>query len=166
MKSLGNDVDDTIGVVRRISTELRPGILDELGLKAAIEWLVEDFANRVEEIEFQLLATVDDTRLDRGLSTALFRILQEAFTNIVRHADAKHVRIHLKEEKGVLIMIVEDDGRGITEHEVSDPTSLGLLGIRERARILGGEAQVGAGKGRGTSLLVKIPIRRTDPVRD
>jgi signal transduction histidine kinase len=162
VKSLGEVIDDTIGVIRRISTELRPGILDELGLKAAIEWQVEDFASRVAEIDCQLLATLDDTDLDHSLSTALFRILQEALTNIVRHAYAKHVRIHVKEEAGFVVMMVEDDGRGITEHEVHDPKSLGLLGIRERARILGGEVQISSGKGKGTSLIVRIPIRRTE----
>jgi len=162
VKSLGEAIDDTIGVVRRISTALRPGILDELGLEAAIEWQVEDFVNRVPEIECQLQSDLDDTDLDRGLSTALFRILQEALTNIVRHAYARRVKINVKEEMGFVVMMVEDNGRGITEHEVHDPKSLGLLGIRERARILGGEAQISASKGKGTSLVVRIPIRRTD----
>lgn len=162
IRSLGEVIDDMIGVVRRISTGLRPGILDELGLKAAIEWQVEDFGNRVAEIECEFQSNLDDTALDLTISTALFRILQEALTNVIRHAEATRVNITVNEETGFVIMMVEDNGRGITEHEVHNSRSLGLMGIRERARILGGEAQISAGKGRGTSLAVRIPIRTTD----
>jgi signal transduction histidine kinase len=157
VKSLGELVEDIIKVVRRISTQLRPGILDELGLTAAMDWQVEDFGNRME-IESEFLSTFDDTDLDRDLSTALFRILQEALTNIARHAHATRIKINIREEAGFVIMEVEDDGRGITEHEVHDSKSLGLIGIRERALILGGEAQISGRKGKGTSLVVRIPI--------
>ncbi len=154
-------VDNTIAVVRRISTELRPGILDELGLTCAIEWQVEDFRRRTD-IECDFLSTLDDTNLDRKLSTAVFRILQEALTNVVRHAHATYVKIDIEEESGFVTMTVEDNGKGIAEHEVHDPKSLGLLGIRERALILGGEAYIGSKKGKGASLTIRIPIRRVE----
>ena len=161
VKSLGETVDDTIKTVRRIATDLRPGILDELGLTAAIEWQVEDFAKRMET-EYDLSFSLDDTGLDRNLSTTLFRILQEALTNIARHAHATNVKIDVKEEAGFVIMQIEDDGCGVGGREIDVRKSLGLLGIRERVRILNGEAHFSANKKKGASLWVRIPISRVN----
>ncbi len=159
VKSLGDAVDDTIKIVRKISTELRPGVLDEFGLTAAIEWQVEDLATKMG-VGYKVMSSLNDTGLDGNISTAIFRILQEALTNIVRHARATFIKTSIREVGGFVILKVEDDGIGITEQEIHDPSSLGLIGIRERAFILGGEVQISGKKGKGTSLVVRIPIKR------
>ena len=163
--SMGKLIDDTIQLIRKISTELRPGVLDALGLVSAIEWQVEDFKNRTE-IQSEFSSTLEDGDLNRDLTTALFRILQETLTNIVRHAQATHVKISIEEDTGFIILTVEDNGKGITEREVSDSKSLGLLGIRERALIFGGEVQISGSKGRGTRVEVKIPFKEADKRHD
>jgi signal transduction histidine kinase len=165
IKSLGETVDDTIKTVRRIAADLRPGILDELGLKAAIEWQVEAFANKMG-VEYELSLSFDDTGLDRNLSTALFRILQEALTNIARHANATNVYVDVREGGGLVIMSVEDNGAGAERNEIDVRKSLGLLGIRERAGMLKGEAHISIDKKKGTTLFVKIPVTRVKPEND
>lgn len=92
----------------------------------------------------------------------MFRILQEALTNIVRHAQATYVKINIKEDAGFIILTVEDNGKGITEREVSDSKSLGLLGINERALIFGGEVHISGSKGKGTRVAVKIPFKEVN----
>jgi len=159
MKSMETFVEDTIRLVRKIATDLRPGVLDDFGLIAAIEWQVEDFKNRTG-IQSELSSTLEDGNLGRELATALFRILQETLTNIVRHAHATHAKIGIKEHDGVIVMTVEDNGKGIAEREVYDPKSLGLLGIRERALIFGGEVQITGTRGRGTAVMVRIPLKK------
>jgi len=160
MKAIETFVDDTIRLVRKIATELRPGVLDDLGLVAAIEWQVEDFKNRTA-IQSELSSTLEDSDLNRDLATALFRILQETLTNIVRHAHATNAKIGIKEDDGVIVMTVEDNGKGITEREVYDQKSLGLLGIRERALIFGGEVRITGTRGRGTTVIVRIPLKKS-----
>jgi len=163
--SMGKVIDDTIQLTRKIATELRPGVLDALGLVSAMEWQVEDFKNRTE-IQSEFSSTLEDGDLNRDLATELFRILQETLTNIVRHAHATHVKINIEEDAGFIILTVEDNGKGITEREVYDSKSLGLLGIRERALILGGEVQICGGKRRGTRVKVKIPFKEADKRHD
>jgi signal transduction histidine kinase len=165
IQTMGKLIDDTIQLIRKISTELRPGVLDALGLVSAIEWQVEDLKNRTE-IQFEFSSTLEDAGLSRDLSTTLFRILQETLTNIVRHAQATHAKIGIKEDDGFIILTVEDNGKGITEREVSDSKSLGLLGIRERALILGGGVHIRGSKGRGTRVEVKIPVKEADKGHD
>jgi len=152
-------VDSTVRTVRRISTELRPGVLDDLGLMAAIEWLVEDFRHR-SLIECRLMSGLKDAALDQNLSTALFRIVQEALTNVIRHAHASRVTINIQEDKDMIVVEIEDDGKGIGEHDISDPGSLGTLGIRERALLLGGHASFSGSEGRGTVVTVRVPMRQ------
>jgi signal transduction histidine kinase len=159
--SMGKLIDDVIQTIRKISTELRPGILDDLGLVSAIEWQVEDFKNRAQ-IQAEFSSTLEDRNLERDLSTALFRILQETLTNIIRHAQATHVKVNIRKDADVVILTVEDNGRGITERETFDAKSLGLLGIRERVLIYGGEVQINGHKGKGTKVVVKIPFREAD----
>lgn len=110
--------------------------------------------------------SLDDTCLDRDLSTALFRILQEALTNIARHANAANVKVEVKEEAGFVIMRVEDDGTGAEKSEIDVRKSLGLLGIRERAGMLKGEARISTDKKKGTAVFVKIPLSRVNPEDD
>ncbi|MDA8139493.1 MAG: sensor histidine kinase [Desulfobacteraceae bacterium] len=161
LRVMERDVDDTIQLVRKIATELRPGILDDLGLVAAIEWQVEDFKNRTG-IESELSSTLEDSDLNQELATALFRILQETLTNIIRHAQATRATITVKMDDDFIVMTVKDNGKGIFERKIHDPGSLGLLGIRERALIFGGEAHISGRRGKGTEVVVKIPFKKAD----
>ena len=157
LESMKELVDTTISSVRRIATQLRPGILDSLGLIAAIEWQAMDFQARTGiECKFALLP--DSTVLDEKRSSAIFRIFQEILTNVARHANATGVSTSMREEAGNLILEVEDNGRGITEEEKSNVRSLGLLGMKERANLLGGEVRILGSNGHGTTVTVRIPV--------
>ena len=152
-------VKETIRCVRRISSELRPSILDDLGLGAAIEWLAHDFEART-----QIACSVqvpEDLSLPFDLATPLFRVCQEALTNVTRHAQASHVSIALTCSNTEISLTVADDGRGITEEEVQRHGSLGLLGMKERVAILGGTLDVQGRPGQGTTLAIRIPLGRT-----
>ena len=154
--AMSETIDETLYNVRRISSELRPGILDDLGLAAAIEWQAETFSERSGILcELDLDEEGDD--LDRQLATALFRILQEALTNVARHADASWVRVDLDVEPREVTLTVEDDGRGITQAELTDVESLGLMGMRERARALGGALTLEGRPSAGTTVIARIP---------
>ncbi len=150
-------MNDTIDTVRRISTELRPGVLDELGLSAAVEWQAREFEKRTG-IRCGLDSSVNDGGLDKTRSTALFRIFQEALTNIARHANATRVGVRLDQNNGHLKLQVRDNGGGIRKSKLSDPQSLGILGMRERAMLVGGELAITRARGKGTTVTVKIPI--------
>lgn len=156
-KSMLALLDQAIQVVRRIATRLRPSVLDDLGLVAAIEWQLQDFQSRTG-IKGNFTSRLREGQLDRELSTALFRIFQETLTNIARHASADKVRISVEQKDGDLLLQVSDNGRGISEDKISDPTSLGLLGMRERALLLGGEVRIRGGRGKGTTVAVRVPL--------
>ncbi len=158
LKSASDLVDLAIKTVQKIATELRPGILDDLGLMAAIEWQASEFQQRTG-IGCRLYTDLQIVQLDRERATAVFRIFQEVLTNIVRHAGATRVDIRIKEKAGHLYVDVKDNGRGITEEECSDPKSLGLLGIRERMLLLNGEVGISGIPKKGTHVHLKIPIR-------
>jgi PAS domain S-box-containing protein len=149
--------DEIITAVRRISAELRPGILDDLGLLAAIEWQADEFTARTG-VPCGVRSELGQLQLDRGLTTAVFRIFQEALTNVARHAGATRVEVHLGLEKGRLRLDVEDDGVGVRE-VVPRRGALGLLGMRERARRLGGDCTVTARTPRGTAVSLRVPLR-------
>src|SRR5437660_385693 len=117
-RELITHVDSTIQMVRRIATELRPGILDHLGLSAALEWQANEFQTRTG-IRCDVYSELGDIPLDPDVNTAFFRIFQETLTNIIRHAGATHVTVHLKEEAGWIILEVRDNGRGISKSEIS-----------------------------------------------
>jgi signal transduction histidine kinase len=148
-------IDGSIHTVQRVSTELRPGLLDDLGLAAAIEWQVEEFAERTG-IRCDLHLS-DDDMLESHVATALFRILQETLTNVARHAGANKVQVELAVNPREVVLRVRDDGRGITESEISSPQALGLLGMRERTRSLGGEVRFEGVRSEGTTVTVRIP---------
>lgn len=150
-------VDDTIHALRRIATELRPGVLDTLGLNAAIEWQAQEFSNRTG-IDCEISEKTNYQVDDRNCESALFRIFQEALTNVARHAEATKVKISLSRQNGSLILQVRDNGRGITEKEIKDPHSIGLLGMRERAHVFGGEVSVSGSPGKGTTVTASIPL--------
>lgn len=153
--------DGIIQTVRRISAELRPGVLDDLGLEAAIEWQGEEFSRRTG-VSCAVHSQLGSLRLERHLATAVFRIFQEALTNVTRHASASRVEVVLRAEGGVLELDVSDDGVGLPDG--ARTPSLGLLGMRERARLLGGDCVVRRRLPRGTTVSLRLPIpeRRTD----
>lgn len=158
VKAMSRLTDTTIRRVKRLSTELRPGILDDLGLAAAIEWQVEEFEQRTG-IECDV--SVDGVIiLQQDCSTAIFRIFQEALTNIARHAKATKVRASLKEEDGKLVLEVRDNGIGITEKQICDAKSFGIMGMRERVYPWGGEVKINGILGEGTTVRVSIPLRK------
>ncbi len=150
--------DSTIESVQRISSELRPGVLDELGLVRALEWQAEAFQERYG-IECGTNLQVEEENLDRNLSTAVFRILQEALTNVARHARATRICIELKEERGHLLLTIEDNGCGIAESQAKSLKSLGLVGMRERAQAFGGKVDVTGAPGQGTIVTARFPLR-------
>ncbi len=154
-------VDTTIQMVQRIATELRPGLLDHLGLVAAIEWQAQEFAERTE-VDCELQLGDEDIVLERGLATAIFRIFQESLTNVARHAEATRVRVELEDNPDELVLVVLDDGKGITESQVSDPKSLGLIGMRERVRAWDGDVAFQNVPGRGTAVTVRVPRTKID----
>lgn len=151
------NTDELIQAVQRISSDLRPGILDDVGLQAAIVWQAEETARRAS-FAVEVRSTLGDIQLDRGFATAVFRIFQEAMTNVVRHASAKLVVIELGLEKGRLRLAISDDGIGVRE---STPRmgSLGLLGMRERAKRLGGECIVQRREVGGTVVSLIVPVK-------
>ena len=157
LAEMASNADEVLHVVRRISAELRPGILDDLGLLAAIEWQAEEFAAR-GGTACTVRSEVGDLRLERNLATAVFRIFQEALTNVARHASATEVTVELSLERGHLRLQVSDDGVGLPE-AATRPRSLGLLGMRERARRLGGDCVIRRREPRGTVVSLVLPLR-------
>ncbi|NUP09232.1 MAG: PAS domain-containing protein [Polyangiaceae bacterium] len=157
LRSASDMTDEVVKLVRRISAALRPGVLDDLGLRAAIEWQSEEFEKRTGT-RCTLSSNVSELPLDRDVSTNLFRIFQEALTNVARHARANAVEVELKTEEQRLSLVVRDDGRGISADVASHPRSLGLLGIRERARRIGGVAVISGEPRRGTRVTVSVPL--------
>jgi signal transduction histidine kinase len=157
-RALTAHVDSTIQMVRRIATELRPGILDHLGLAAALEWQANEFQTRTG-IKCDVQIRLPDMSLDPELNTTFFRIFQETLTNIIRHAGATEVGVELKEKDGQIIMEVKDNGRGISKNEITNTRSMGLLGMRERAALLGGKFRIGPlPHGSGTKVTVSVPL--------
>lgn len=150
-------IDVTINDVRRISSELRPRILDDLGIVAAIEWQAQQFKARTG-IRCQFDSFIENTDLSQEQATAIFRIFQEALTNILRHAQATIVNIMIEEEEGEFVLEVKDNGRGITEVERTGSRSVGLIGMRERAHLAGGSIKITGVVGKGTVLTLRVPI--------
>jgi signal transduction histidine kinase len=152
-----NTLDETVTAVQRISSELRPSTLDDLGLAAAIEAEASRFEQRTG-IECEL-SLPDDPALhvEGAAATAIYRIVQEALTNVSRHANASRVELRLRLRPEELLLEIRDDGRGITTAQLDDPFSLGLIGIRERAGLAGGTVRIEGIAGRGTIVSVRIP---------
>ena len=150
-------IDDTIRSVKRIITELRPGLLDDLGLYAAIEWQAGEFETRTG-IRCHLALPEDELTVDQERATTLFRIFQETLTNVARHAGASEVRVSLAPGRDCLDLVISDNGRGITEEELRNPGSFGLLGMRERALTCGGTVDITGAERAGTTVRVTIPL--------
>ena len=160
LQSLIGLIELSIQSVRQISSELRPALLDHLGLTEAIQWEATKFEARTG-IRCRVSLELKHERRDRTSQLALFRILQEALTNVARHAHAGAVRISLRERGRMLTLTIRDNGRGITKKEISSVESIGLLGMTERARLLGGRLSIAGTAGRGTTVTVHVPIART-----
>ena len=153
--------DVAITTVQRIATELRPVILDSLGLPAAVEWQADDFARRTG-IACHASTPGDEFALDRERATALFRILQESLTNIARHAQATQIDIHLAQSGEAVALTVRDNGRGISAAQLADPRSIGLAGMRERAQAFGGSVEIASAGAGGTVVAVRLPLETPD----
>jgi len=151
-------VDKTIEAVQKISAELRPGLLDDLGLVPAIEWQAQEFQKR-SGIKCTIKMEADDLEFGPDCSTAIFRIVQEALTNIARHARATRVTLHLKEKDGKLNLMIRDNGVGINREDIFSPESLGIIGMRERLVSFGGVLKLKGIPGRGTELTILIPLK-------
>jgi PAS domain S-box-containing protein len=151
-------INDGVKAVRAICSGLRPGILDDLGLAAAIDWQASEFSSR-NSIHCQVSLPPVDLHLDGDRATATFRIFQECLTNIIRHAQAKSVRVDLCQEDESIVLIVEDDGIGFHEPDLSNTLgSLGLLGMKERAQFCGGDVHIFSSPGNGTKVTVRVPL--------
>jgi len=150
-------VDTTIQGVRRIATELRPGVLDDLGLVPAMEWQLQEFQKR-SGIRCKFIPSLEEVALDAEETTVLFRILQEALTNVARHASATRVEVSLDEEQGYVCLRVQDNGRGITDSEVNGSRSFGLMGMRERVKLRSGDFYIEGTPGQGTTVVIKLPL--------
>lgn len=155
-------VDEIIDSVRRISTELRPSILDTLGLVPAIEWMVHDFETRNHSV-CRFRTALHGIHLDPEMATAVFRICQETLTNVTRHARATRVEVSLNQMDDQLVLDVHDNGKGITEQELLDPKSLGILGMKERAHRFGGDIQITGSPVAGTRVVVSLPLGGLNP---
>lgn len=157
VKEMIAQIDATIHTVRRIATELRPGILDSLGLLAAIEWQTSDFQERTG-IQCDLRLEVKDPIWDQTFTTVCFRIFQETLTNIIRHAKATEVEITLAQDGSEVVLTVRDNGKGISEKEIINARSIGLIGMKERAAQIGGSVFFFGLPDRGTTVTMRVPL--------
>ncbi|MDH4299103.1 MAG: ATP-binding protein [Dehalococcoidia bacterium] len=161
VESMDELVDMAMETVDRISMELRPPILDELGIGVALEWQAEDFARRTK-IKCEFISKPKDIVLDPDRSTALFRIFQEALTNVARHSNASKVKAVLTKETDRIVLTIKDNGKGIEKKQIDDPKAFGIIGMKERAHFLGGEVRFNSAPGKGTSITVTIPLTKQE----
>lgn len=150
-------IDGTLETVQKVYSELRPGLLDHLGLVAAMEWHIEDFKQRTGLTCDLELRDVDALSIDAGTATTLFRIFQEALTNAFRHAGANALVVRLEKTAASLVLTVEDNGCGITEAQISNPKAFGLMGIKERVSSLGGKCRFHGIPNVGSTVTIMIP---------
>ena len=162
ISSLADLVDTTISTVRRISSDLRPPVLDDLGLIAAVEWQAQQFQSRTG-IRCECKTASDALDLNRDQATAVFRIFQEILTNVLRHSGATDILVEIRKESSNFVLEVTDNGRGISERDTAGASSLGLLGMRERAVLAGGDVLIRSTEGRGTSVVVRVPLSHNRP---
>ncbi len=149
-------VDRIIQQVRNIATELRPGVLDHLGLVAALEWQAKEFTRRTG-IACQFIPPSDEPVLAQEQAVSLFRIMQESLTNVARHARANLVTVSLVSTEAGLRLLIEDDGIGLSEERRKDHGSLGLIGMEERARFIEARLSIQSAPDGGTRVMVDLP---------
>ena len=164
LQELSNLIDDTVQTVRRIASELRPAILDSLGLLPALEWQAREFQKRTG-IVCNINVLVDDLSIDEETNIAVFRVFQESLTNVARHAQATEVSATVERDGEVAVLRVVDNGRGLQPGAIKPGKSLGLLGMRERIEHVAGEFEIVSTPGAGTTVLIRIPLAQT-PSRD
>ena len=150
-------LDDAVASTRRIASDLRPLVLDDLGLVAALQWLVQAFMQR-SGATCELTVEPADLELGEPYATATFRMVQESLTNVARHAHASHVDVHLMRERDRIVLTVRDDGVGFDPAQARKPNSFGLAGLRERAYLVEGQLDIESAPGRGTTIAVRIPL--------
>lgn len=161
LRSMGRTVDATIQSLRRIATELRPSVLDQLGLFDALDWELEQFQARTD-VHCTLTVDADETAIGAARSTDVFRVFQEALTNIARHANATQVRVLVTCKEERLVLDLQDNGCGIREGALWDHASIGLIGMRERIERWGGRLQIEGLPSSGTRVWVELPLAGTD----
>ncbi len=150
-------IDTTIKTVRKIATELRPSILDDLGLVAAMEWQSEEFEKR-SGIHVNFTNRLTDAAVPPNISTSLFRIYQELLTNVARHSKASQVETSTYQEADTIFLTVHDNGQGFDTTGVANKKTLGLTGIKERSSLIGGTYEIKSSPGFGTSVLISVPL--------
>jgi signal transduction histidine kinase len=161
IESMSELIDEAVKAVQKKSADLRPGLLDDLGLTAAIEWQASEFSKRTG-FECKLnLDLSEDIIMNQDVATAIYRIFQEALTNVARHANAFRVIISLRQEGDRVALEVSDNGKGITEDQIRNAKSYGLTGIRERVHLLRGDVTIEGTPGRGTTIKVSIPLENS-----
>ena len=158
LASMQGLLDATVAAARRISSDLRPLMLDDLGLTAAAEWMVQNFATRTG-IKCDLALGVGELDLPDPYATTLFRTLQECLTNTAKHAHATHVDVLLHREGSDVLLEVSDDGGGFETQAPARPGSFGLVGLRERAYLVGGDLSIESAPGRGTRVQLRVPVK-------
>lgn len=164
VKSIQELIREMVLSVRRISSELRPGVLDTLGLAAAVEWQVNEFQQRTG-IKSHVRTVLGDREPPRAAATALFRVLQESLTNVARHAEATSVHVTLDEKEDWVTLEVKDDGRGITDEELKKTGAFGLMGMRERVIPLHGKCEILGTPGQGTTVRISVPVDEPDTLK-
>jgi two-component system, NarL family, sensor histidine kinase UhpB len=156
LESMSALIDTTVQTMRRIITQLRPVLLDSLGLNAAVEWLAEDFQHRTGIVCVTRIQG-EEALADHDRATAVYRIVQETLTNVARHAGATHVEIEMETRNGMVRLTVHDNGKGVTEAQIGAPGSFGIMGMKERALILGGDVSLGTAPEGGTTVTLTLP---------
>lgn len=163
--AMNQQIENAMGFVRRISSDLRPNVLDKLGLIAALEWQARETESHTG-LAIQVEADAVDDSLGELVSVTLFRIAQEALTNIVRHAQAHVVEIILTVKEAEALLTIRDDGSGISANEVTSSDSLGLIGMRERAMLINGYVTITGTPGNGTTVCVTVPFQHKQKITD
>lgn len=157
LEELNLMMDETMKTVRKIAADLRPGLLDDLGLGAAIEWHLNDFEKRAG-IMMHYKGLNDDVPLSIASKTGVFRIVQEALTNVVRYAQAENVIVNLEKQDGRFLLTIQDDGIGFDPEKISAKKTYGIVGMRERAAMMGGSCEISSAPGKGTIIIVQVPF--------
>jgi signal transduction histidine kinase len=161
LASMTNIIDGTIRMVRKIITDLRPEILDEVGLAEALQWYGGEFGKRTS-ISIRFTVFPKKFEIDKKQTTELFRIFQEILANVAKHSGASKVVVFLKKENDFLTLRVKDDGIGIKETDMANKNSFGIMGIRERAKLMGGQMNIKGAPGRGTTITIEVPGIETE----
>lgn len=156
IKTVSTNIDSAVNTVRKLSSELRPSILDDLGLFPAIEWQITDVSRKMG-LQYDYNITVDEKLINEKAKTEVFRIFQESLTNIIRHSGANKVSLEIAEKNGYITLTVADNGRGISQDEINASKSLGILGMKERAALFNGKLDIESKPGAGAKVILYIP---------